>query len=152
MTTVCRFSRSPSDPSPDRRSLTARCAACRSWQAAFAKFRCSTARNARTAAADERLIPVLDQMRSEDAKPAVQNPPDRGDLKRVVQCPQCNRRNGYPFLRWPGNVIVDTCDDCSLLWLDRGELTRIAHARTKPQSAILTGRNRNKPAVRRRIS
>jgi Zn-finger nucleic acid-binding protein len=28
----------------------------------------------------------------------------------------------------PGNVIVDSCDTCSLLWLDRGELTRIAHA------------------------
>jgi hypothetical protein len=74
------------------------------------------------------LIPVLDQMRSEDAKPAVQNPPDRGDLKRVVQCPRCNRRMDTHFYAGPGNVIVDTCDDCSLLWLDRGELTRIAHA------------------------
>jgi Zn-finger nucleic acid-binding protein len=32
------------------------------------------------------------------------------------------------FYAGPGNVIVDTCDDCSLLWLDRGELTRIVHA------------------------
>jgi Zn-finger nucleic acid-binding protein len=28
----------------------------------------------------------------------------------------------------PGNVIVDSCGDCFLIWLDRGELTRIAHA------------------------
>jgi Zn-finger nucleic acid-binding protein len=74
------------------------------------------------------LIPVLDQMRSGDTKPAVQNPPDRGDLKRVVRCPKCNRRMDTHFYAGPGNVIVDTCDECSLLWLDRGELTRIAHA------------------------
>ncbi len=28
----------------------------------------------------------------------------------------------------PGNVIVDSCGTCFLIWLDRGELTRIAHA------------------------
>ena len=28
----------------------------------------------------------------------------------------------------PGNVIVDSCEDCCLIWLDRGELMRIAHA------------------------
>jgi Zn-finger nucleic acid-binding protein len=28
----------------------------------------------------------------------------------------------------PGNVIIDSCGDCWLLWLDRGELARIAHA------------------------
>jgi Zn-finger nucleic acid-binding protein len=32
------------------------------------------------------------------------------------------------FYAGPGNVIVDSCDGCSLIWLDRGELTRIAHA------------------------
>jgi Zn-finger nucleic acid-binding protein len=74
------------------------------------------------------LISLVDQARSEDAKPAVQNPPDRGDLKRVLQCPRCNRRMDTHFYAGPGNVIVDACDNCSFLWLDRGELTRIAHA------------------------
>ena len=33
------------------------------------------------------LIPVVDQMRSEDMKPAVQTPPDRGDFKRASSAP-----------------------------------------------------------------
>jgi Zn-finger nucleic acid-binding protein len=74
------------------------------------------------------LQPLLEQLRSGDRSPAVQAPPDRGDLKRVIQCPQCNRRMDTHFYAGPGNVIVDTCDACNLIWLDRGELTRIAHA------------------------
>ena len=74
------------------------------------------------------LQPVLEQLRSADRGPAVQTPPDRGDLKRVIQCPRCNRRMDTHLYAGPGNVIVDTCDTCNLIWLDRGELTRIAHA------------------------
>jgi len=74
------------------------------------------------------LQPVLEELRASGQSPAVQTPPDRGDLKRTIQCPKCNRRMDTHFYAGPGNVIVDTCDICSLLWLDRGELTRIAHA------------------------
>ena len=28
----------------------------------------------------------------------------------------------------PGNVVLDSCEDCGLIWLDRGELAHIAHA------------------------
>ncbi len=70
----------------------------------------------------------LQQLRSGDRSPAVQAPPDSGDLKRVIQCPKCNRRMDTHFYAGPGNVIVDTCDNCDLIWLDRGELTRIAHS------------------------
>ena len=120
---------SPSDPSPDHRSLA--CPLCRVplVQADFAKIPllyCTECHGLLMPMNE--LIPVLDQARSDDTKAAVQNPPDRGDLKRVVQCPKCNRRMDTHFYAGPGNVIVDTCDDCSLLWLDRGELTRIAHA------------------------
>jgi Zn-finger nucleic acid-binding protein len=59
---------------------------------------------------------------------AVQTPADRDDLKRVIQCPRCNRRMDTHFYAGPGNVVVDTCDNCSLIWLDRGEITRIARA------------------------
>jgi Zn-finger nucleic acid-binding protein len=67
-------------------------------------------------------------LRAGPGKPAVQTPPDRGDLKRTVQCSKCRRRMDTHFYAGPGNVIVDTCGDCWLIWLDRGELTRIAHA------------------------
>ncbi|HXR40387.1 MAG TPA: zf-TFIIB domain-containing protein [Terracidiphilus sp.] len=74
------------------------------------------------------LQSLIDAMRAGREKPAVQTPPDRGDLKRAIQCPRCHRRMENHFYAGPGNVIIDSCSDCLLIWLDRGELTRIAHA------------------------
>ena len=72
--------------------------------------------------------PVIDELRRNSLRPAVQTPPDRGDMKRTVQCPKCHRRMDTHFYSGPGNVIVDSCDNCLLIWFDRGELTRIARA------------------------
>jgi Zn-finger nucleic acid-binding protein len=75
------------------------------------------------------LPPLNDALRIDLEKPpAVQQPPDPGDLKRAIECPKCHRRMDTHFYAGPGNVIVDTCPDCWLIWLDRGELIRIAHA------------------------
>lgn len=74
------------------------------------------------------LQSLIDDLREAPRKPAVQTPPDHADLKRIVQCPRCNLRMDTHYYAGPGNVIVDTCGDCWLLWLDRGELTRIASA------------------------
>lgn len=74
------------------------------------------------------LPALIDERRSVVERAAVQTPADRGDLKRVIQCPKCNARMDTHFYAGPGNVVVDTCDGCLLIWLDRGELTRIAHA------------------------
>lgn len=76
----------------------------------------------------EVLPDLIDVRRSAVERAAVQTPADRGDLKRVIQCPKCNRRMDTHFYAGPGNVVVDTCDNCLLIWLDCGELTRIAHA------------------------
>jgi Zn-finger nucleic acid-binding protein len=74
------------------------------------------------------LQPVIEELRKGASSPAVQTPPDRGDLKRTIQCPKCHGRMDTHFYSGPGNVIVDSCDTCLLIWLDRGELTRIARA------------------------
>ncbi len=74
------------------------------------------------------LPDLIDAQRTGDRPPAVQTPPDPGDLKRTIQCPKCHRRMDTHFYAGPGNVIIDSCGDCLLIWLDRGELTRIAHA------------------------
>jgi hypothetical protein len=74
------------------------------------------------------LSDLIDALRASLDKPAVQTPPDRGDLKRTIQCPKCHRRMDTHFYAGPGNVIVDSCGDCYLIWLDRGELMRIVHA------------------------
>lgn len=55
-------------------------------------------------------------------------PLDPGDLKRVVACPVCSARmETHPYYG-PGNVIIDSCDACNLVWLDVGELKQIADA------------------------
>jgi Zn-finger nucleic acid-binding protein len=74
------------------------------------------------------IEPVIDGLRAGSDRSALQTPPDRGDLKRTLQCPNCNRRMDTHFYSGPGNVIVDSCDACTLIWFDRGELTRIAHS------------------------
>lgn len=74
------------------------------------------------------LQSLIDELKAGPRKPAVQDPPDHADLKRTIQCPGCSRRMDTHFYAGPGNVIVDTCADCWLLWLDRGELMRIVHA------------------------
>jgi Zn-finger nucleic acid-binding protein len=74
------------------------------------------------------LPDLIDSLRASLTTPAVQTPPDQGDLQRTVQCPKCHRRMDTHFYAGPGNVIVDTCGDCLLIWLDRGELMRIVHA------------------------
>jgi Zn-finger nucleic acid-binding protein len=75
------------------------------------------------------IVDELREAREKAGKPvAVQTPPDRGDLKRAIRCPQCSQRMDTHFYAGPGNVIIDSCGTCLLLWLDRGELTRIACA------------------------
>jgi Zn-finger nucleic acid-binding protein len=74
------------------------------------------------------LPSLVDELRGERTESVVQTSPDRGDLKRTLQCPKCHRRMETHFYAGPGNVILDSCGDCFLIWLDRGELTRIVHA------------------------
>jgi Zn-finger nucleic acid-binding protein len=71
---------------------------------------------------------LIEQIHRTVDKPAVQAPPEPADLQRVVHCPRCQQRMDTHFYAGPGNVIVDSCGACLVLWLDRGELTRIVHA------------------------
>ena len=74
------------------------------------------------------LADIVDELRTKSDQETVQTSADRDELKRVLQCPQCNRRMDTHFYAGPGNVVVDGCDNCSLIWLDSGEATRIARA------------------------
>jgi len=40
----------------------------------------------------------------------------------------------------PGNVVIDSCEECDLIWLDRGEAKRIASAadHQQPQDASIS--------------
>jgi Zn-finger nucleic acid-binding protein len=55
-------------------------------------------------------------------------PRDNSDADRHLQCPLCNKTMiGHPY-GGPGNVNIDTCERCSLIWLDRKEIERIVLA------------------------
>jgi Zn-finger nucleic acid-binding protein len=54
--------------------------------------------------------------------------PDWKDLDRHTRCPQCGQEMDTHPYSGPGNVIIDSCENCSLDWLDYSELDRIVRA------------------------
>ncbi|MEZ6059325.1 MAG: zf-TFIIB domain-containing protein [Planctomycetaceae bacterium] len=47
------------------------------------------------------------------------------EFERQLRCPNCDRlMEAHPYFG-PGNVVIDSCDQCHFLWLDHGELSRI---------------------------
>ena len=60
--------------------------------------------------------------------PAEPIPLEREELNRVVNCPRCaSRLETHPYYG-PGNVVIDSCASCDVVWLDFGELKQIAAA------------------------
>jgi Zn-finger nucleic acid-binding protein len=60
--------------------------------------------------------------------PAEPIPIDRRALERELACPSCHARfMTYPYYG-PGNVVIDNCVACDMIWLDAGEMTRIVDA------------------------
>jgi Zn-finger nucleic acid-binding protein len=55
-------------------------------------------------------------------------PADLVELRRHINCPQCGSRMATDWYYGPGNVVMDRCVGCDLVWLDYGELKRIVDA------------------------
>jgi Zn-finger nucleic acid-binding protein len=52
-------------------------------------------------------------------------PLNASELEREIDCPSCGARmETFPYLG-PGNVVIDNCFKCKVIWLDYGELHRI---------------------------
>jgi Zn-finger nucleic acid-binding protein len=88
--------------------------------------------------------------------PAIPGPLDDRELDRRVVCPTCRQQMDVHPYYGPGNIIIDTCPRCDVIWLDFGELKQVTDApgkdrgqRTAPQRP-----EEPPPAVRgtRRIS
>ena len=55
-------------------------------------------------------------------------PIDSQQFERQLACPRCSgRMESHPY-HGPGNVAIDTCSKCHLIWLDHGELASIERA------------------------
>lgn len=75
-----------------------------------------------------RFETLIDALRSEKEAAAALPLSDRAELTRKICCPQCKRPMETHFYGGGGNVVIDDCENCSLNWLDHGELKRIASA------------------------
>jgi Zn-finger nucleic acid-binding protein len=72
---------------------------------------------------------AVDRRRAhESGPPARPVPLDERELKRQLSCPSCRTRMDVHPYYGPGNVVIDTCSACGLVWLDFGELEQIADA------------------------
>jgi Zn-finger nucleic acid-binding protein len=77
----------------------------------------------------EKFLPLVERLRAFRDRPVAFVPaPERETTPRNLHCPLCDRvMDGYPYCG-PGNVLIDACERCSVIWLDRGELRRIVVA------------------------
>lgn len=85
------------------------CEACRGVLIRNQDF-CDTMRDRRAASAKIHAAPT---------------PLDVEELKRRIACPICTKRmNIHPY-HGPGNVVIDSCSECHLIWFDHGEIAAI---------------------------
>lgn len=91
----------------------------------------------------ERFLKLIDGLRATaTGPPAIPRSMDREELRRKIRCPRCRgAMNTHPY-GGPGNIVVDNCERCHLIWLDYGELKSVIDApgsdRGKPASGIVS--------------
>lgn len=60
--------------------------------------------------------------------PQQPRPIDPVELERQLICPACRHvMDVHPYYG-PGNVVIDSCSHCQLVWLDHGEIAAIERA------------------------
>jgi Zn-finger nucleic acid-binding protein len=53
---------------------------------------------------------------------------NKRELARRLDCPRCRASMSTHPYYGPGNIVIDTCASCTLIWLDFGELKRVVAA------------------------
>jgi Zn-finger nucleic acid-binding protein len=88
----------------------------------------------------EKFLPLLDVLREYRYWSRSSQAPRDVDAVRVLRCPLCKREMDKHLYGGGGNVNVDSCEACCMLWLDRGELSRIVAAPDRdPHQTIYQG-------------
>lgn len=83
----------------------------------------------------QELESLIDELRAGQGSAADPAAPDKDDLRRKIACPQCHRSMDAHYYAGPGNVVIDSCEECCLIWMERGELMRIARAAASAASS-----------------
>jgi len=83
------------------------------------------------------FLPVLEYLRLR--YPERRRPPqafNSKELDRELRCPHCaSEMETYPY-GGPGNVVLDNCMECGILWLDYDEISRIVQSPERAQDAV----------------
>ena len=90
-------------------------------------FHCGTCRGVLATNADFGMIVKQRRGKYEgpESTPVPLNP---DELRRKLRCPRCGDvMDVHPYYG-PGNIAVDTCARCFLIWLDHGEIGKIEKA------------------------
>ncbi len=79
--------------------------------------------------AQAKMNPILRQVQPPEAYSEDPfEPPNPAEHTRIALCPTCRKPMAvYPY-GGAGNVIIQGCDKCRLIWLDFGELAMILRA------------------------
>jgi Zn-finger nucleic acid-binding protein len=91
------------------------------------------------------FMPAVEELRSRHETSAYAGQqPDWHDLDQRALCPKCRAQmDTHPYCG-PGNVIIDTCESCSVNWLDYGELQRVIRAPDQHYTIALDEDERDK--------
>lgn len=74
------------------------------------------------------FVPLIDALRVYDHRSAATLPARDPSSGAARICPRCSQPMDQHPYGGPGNVIIDTCESCSMNWLDKGELQRMVAA------------------------
>ena len=75
------------------------------------------------------FMTTLRYLRARSTQPAVQPGPMRTEeLERDIGCPYCRKEMDTHPYGGPGNIVVDNCAHCNVIWLDSGEASRVVRA------------------------
>ena len=72
---------------------------------------------------------IVKQRRTRARGPAVKPfPLDPHELERDIRCPYCGIKMSVHPYYGPGNIVIDNCVSCKIIWLDYGELGKVVDA------------------------
>jgi len=71
---------------------------------------------------------LIEHMRALHQEREIPPPPDEAELGRKLQCPRCHQKMDTHIYLGGGNVVMSTCEQCELHWLDGGVLMQIVKA------------------------
>ena len=68
-------------------------------------------------------------------------PPHSIEFERRIACPGCHKPMEVHPYYGAGRAIIDSCSDCKLVWIDRGELTHLERSPGRRSPAMMEAGN-----------